>query len=303
MAKKSFKKTVSEVFAKAGLVETGKVGGTVSVEVRDADPLEYVAESALEDEDAFPPAPDVPLTAQARTKEDLWREHIGRRITETYVELDGLQDDLADKETTANEARLAVADVKAEISGLNAKLKSYAGQMRDIQNGTFSPPLFDKHTGEVLAPANRAAVGPVAVDPGESAGLEALGLSDSLRTKLAESQLAKEVKLQTVADLERAIAADEWWYRKIKGLGLTHAEKVIDAIVAYRAAHPLPVADDGRVKQCTSADCREDDSHGLFVPGEKPGDLAHCPVCGNAKFWELVDPTEDTGPVDDADDE
>ena len=209
MAKKSFQKQVCgkaqaavdemrQALAKSGDIESAtlRIGNDPPVTIFEREP---------------PDSPTLNDSPHLRTQEDRWREHVGRRITEVYVELDALQDDLAEKQAALGQAMLELKDAKTEIAGMAAKLKSYAGQMRDIQNGTFSPPLFDKETGEVLAPAKRASseanAGASPPDPAETASLEVLGLSESFRQKLAESQLAKEVPLKTVADLERAIAA------------------------------------------------------------------------------------------------
>ena len=88
-----------------------------------------------------------------RTQEDIWRAHIGRKILVQYVSLDALQDDAAAVQAKIDAAKLELSDIKAEIAGVNATLKNYVGQMRDIERGTFQPPLFDRVTGETLAPA------------------------------------------------------------------------------------------------------------------------------------------------------
>ena len=225
-----------------------------------------------------------------RTQEDIWRAHIGRKILVQYVSLDALQDDAAAVQAKIDAAKLELSDIKAEIAGVNATLKSYVGQMRDIERGTFQPPLFDRVTGETLAPAkNGGALEPDAGGSLEIGRLIDHGLTGSMISALEGSQLAKEVPLKTVRDLERAIAADEWWFRKIKGFGETKVEKLIDALCLFRKENPIAAESDDRVKACTVPGCREEPGRGIYVRDEVLK-IELCPVCGSKDKWELIEP-------------
>lgn len=282
---KTLTKQCDELFEKAGLKKVGKVGGTTILAPAerpdsgdlDSEPV-LIDEPPIEEEDRI-----------LRTQEDKWRAHIGRRIAAEYLELEKLQGDLADKEAELNDVKSDVSDVKAEIAGVNAKLKSYAGQMRDIERGTFSPPLFDKHTGETLAPAKTSGVS--LPDVGmicEIGRLMDYGLTGSMIAAISESQLAKTIPLTTIHDLEKAIAADEWWMKKIKGFGDTKVEKLIDALVMFRKENPIPSGEpDNRVKACSVPGCREEPSRGIYAANEE-GTVC-CPVCGSKDKWELIE--------------
>lgn len=252
----------------------------------------------------------------SRSQNDRWREYVSGQMLDQVMENEDLKAEMREREETLSEARISAREQEKLVVAGEAKLTALALDMVKIERGTYTPPLFDGE-GNVLAPGKSSSLadsaGPVMPDPGETAGFEALGLSAAFRAKLEESQLAKEVKLKTVADLERAIAADEWWHRKIKGMGLTNVEKVIDAIVYYRADNPVPTPDDGRRKQCLKVACQEHYTHGLFVASFTKGNPDECPVCGNDGFFQLVNPLEyqaeealedqDTGPVDDSEEE
>lgn len=226
----------------------------------------------------------------SRTCWDVWREQIGDAICDTIDRLRSLTDDLKDLKQEEKEARDRVAEQKESVLTLERQLRELATDMKRVKDGSYTPRAKQQALPFQAGQADSA--GSVRPDPGETAGFEALGLSESFRAKLAESQLAKEVKLKTVADLERAIAGDEWWHKKIKGVGKTKLDDLLDAIVTYRAEFPVPTADDGRRKQCTDIDCQQHYSHGLFVASFTQGAPDECPKCGNHKFWQLVDPAE-----------
>lgn len=240
--------------------------------------------SAVSDEEQEP---------KERTQEDKWRAHIGKQIAELFSELSDLQEKLADRESNLTEAKKAVTEVGAELAGLNAKIKHYACQMRDIENGTFSPPLSDKHTGETLAPAKKGSASvPDVAGICELGRLIDYGLTGAMINRIEGSQLAKTFPLTTVRDLEQAIAADEWWFKKIKGFGETKVDKLIDALAMFRKENPVPSGEpDNRVKACTVPGCREEPSRGIYVRDEQLK-IELCPVCGSKDQWELVDPAE-----------
>lgn len=292
MSKKSLTEKDSEVFSKAGLVEIGKAGDTTILgKLRPSvsaggNTITGQQPNVVPAELVEPAEGDV----GSRTCWDVWREQIGDAICDTIDRLRSLNDDLKDLKEEEKEARDRVADQKESILSLEHQLRELATDMKRVKDGSYTPQAKQQALPFEADQADSA--GPVRPDPGETAGFEALGLSEAFRAKLEESQLAKEFKLKTVADLERAIAADEWWHKKIKGVGKTKLDDLTDSIVAYRATHPIPTADDGRRKQCIKVACQQHDTHGLFVASFTKGKPDECPVCGNDGFFQLVDPLE-----------
>lgn len=276
---KSVLKDVKEAMLESGL-------DSVTVEIGESGPITLKNESGEIIED---------VPEASRSQKDRWREYLGGQMLEQVIENEALKAEMRSREETLSDARNAAREQEKLVVAGEAKLTALALDLVKIERGTYTPPMFDSD-GNVMATAKPSdqlgSSGPKMADPGETAGFEALGLSESFRSKLSESQLAKEVKLKTVADLERAIAADEWWHKKIKGVGKTKLDDLLDAIVAYRAEYPIPVADDGRRKQCTSFDCQQHYTKGLYVEPFFKGDPTECPVCGGNKFWHLVDPDE-----------
>jgi hypothetical protein len=205
-------------------------------------------------------------------------------MVEQVVENEQARTVLADLEAKATAARKAARDQEAIVEAGEKKLNGLAMDMVAIEQGKFVPPMFDDQ-GEALAlpgePQQAAATaGP---DPAATTPLKALLISESKLEKLLGSQLAAERKLETIADLERAMQSDPLWSQKIKGVGPSGIDGIVDALVKWRSTHPVPGDADGRVKQCIYEECQQHDSAGIFDP-----ELDQCPVCGG-KFFELVD--------------
>lgn len=225
-----------------------------------------------------------PPPAQLQTREDRWRKYVADQMVDTMVEVDELNSELSTLQLKEDEAKEAVKEKKSEIAGCNAKLRHFASQMRDIRDGKFVPPLFDKFTGETLALPVDVASDPAAAgsaDPGDDHPIGILtqfGITARMVELLEESQLAQECRLKTIGDLKRVMAIDAWWHKKVKGFGDTKINLLTDALTAHQQANSLA---DARPQRCTFEAC-----HGaIFVDGK-------CPKCGNSMYFERVDPDE-----------
>lgn len=230
-----------------------------------------------EHESIQPPAP------QLRTREDVWREHVSEQMISALVEIDDLNQELGELKQKAVQAKDDVEEKKDEISGCYAKIRHYTAQMRDIKEGRFTPPLFDKVTVQILAmPAESKSDDGSA--PGDSHSLSILtdyGITTSMVETLLDSQLASEVKLTTIGHLKKIMAVDPLWHRKVKGFGEVKINLLTDALIKHQQAFS---EQDTRPKRCTFQKCEG----AIFVDGK-------CPKCGNPLYFERVDSDEKPG--------
>jgi hypothetical protein len=158
-------------------------------------------------------------------------------------------------------------DEKEHFKGLQADVNEVAERIEEISNGTYQPPLLFKKPTDGAGEATAA-------DPADAADLAELiefGVTSKQVELLTESQLAKELPLKTVGDLFRAIAADQWWFKKVKGLGETKRDALINATIAYREKFPVPDGDT-RQKQCKDCDT-------IY-----PQTAGECPKCSSPYF-------------------
>ena len=237
---------------------------------------------------------------QLRTQSDFHRESIGHEIVQVADDLRQARDELERLRTIAKDAKSDADEQSEEVSSLNSQLTQLALDMARVEDGTYEP----RATQQTLPFASKTTTRVTTL--AESAPLAELlkhGCPKGLISSLASSQLAAERKLETVGDLLAAIQADDYWYKKIKGMGDERKDKLIDAITAWGQANPEPAVEDGRRKQCTHADCQKSYTHGLFVESFTKGEPTECPVCGNNQFWQLVDPAQfaDDSEADDTD--
>jgi len=150
-----------------------------------------------------------------------------------------------------------ITDAKDDLKEMRDRLKRREEErdeihhhLADIENGCYQPGLFqqnDKPHPDLNGPdadlsgATQRARQQLG-DVGAIAPLAELikhGLTEKQVEMLEGSALATERKLKTVADLEAAIRGDEWWHKKIRGFGVDKVDKVIDALIAYRAKYPV----------------------------------------------------------------
>ena len=86
------------------------------------------------------------------------------------------------------------------------------------------------------APATHQA--PPGIDPGQAADLSVLRISAGRLEKLREETLPGGRRVATVADLEALI--NQGRLQQVKGIGLAAVDAITDALVAWRAQHPVP---------------------------------------------------------------
>jgi len=247
--------------------------------------------------------------APVRTPQDVWREQIGEQITALSDRLTEETQSLKEYEVDKKAVDDNLKEQREVIRELETELRELALDMKRVRDGVYTPRAKQQALPFATATTQRVAT---LADAAPLSDLLKHGCPKGLVSSLGSSQLSAERKLETVGDLLAAINADPQWYLKVKGMGEERREKLIDALTSWGQANPEPDTDT-RQKQCTSADCQEDPSRGIFASGDKPGDLARCPVCGNSTYFQLVDPLEyqgeealedqDTGPVDDSEEE
>lgn len=221
---------------------------------------------------------------QLRTQNDLYRESIGHEIVRVAESLREAREELDRLKTIAKDAKSDVDEQSEEVSSLNGQLTQLAMDMARVEEGTYEPratqqtlPFGSQTTQRVATAADQASLAELLIH----------GCPKGLISSLASSQLAAERKLETVGDLLAAIQADDYWYKKIKGMGEERREKLIDAITAWGQANPEPEVSDHRVKQCLRTDCHELPSRGIFFTDSHGVEC--CQDCGST-YFELIDP-------------
>lgn len=232
------------------------------------------------------PKQDAP-PAEIRTRADRYREYIGNQITAAFVELDDERVVLDELQTKLEGARGKVREQESLISATNAKLRHYASQMRDINKGCFTPPLFDRVTGQIVAVAVDSSAEPSSAksDAAPLVALKEYGITQTMVDLIEKSQLASDCRLATIGDLKKAITLDQWWHRKIKGFGEAKVNLLLDALVKFEDHHK---PEDTRPRRCTFHQCKG----ALFVDGK-------CPNCGNTLYFERIDPESEPQPAAD----
>ena len=63
---------------------------------------------------------------------------------------------------------------------------------------------------------------------------------------MTEKQLdiLKAAEINTIADLEKRMREDEWWHKKLKGIGEDKINRLTDTLLAYRLVYPVPTEPD-----------------------------------------------------------
>ena len=103
--------------------------------------------------------------------------------------------------------------------------KKLAELMRAIDEAHNGQDLLFDEDGEPTAATNG--------HPAGKTPLSAIGLTEKQVEKFAAAEIG------TVEELEARMASDEWWHRKIKGVGESTIDKISDKLVEYRKAHPV----------------------------------------------------------------
>ena len=153
------------------------------------------------------------------------------------------------------------------LSSLNSKLETKVSTWGKIQSNFSS---LQDAAGKLMDAAFWNATKGSSSDD-TSVGISTSSLAAPGSFSVNVSQLAKEQPLKTVGDLFRAIAADQWWFKKVKGLGEQKRDALINATIAYREKFPVPDGDT-RQKQCKDCDT-------LY-----PQAVGECPQCQSPYF-------------------
>jgi hypothetical protein len=251
-----------------------------------------------------------PAAPPPRSDQDVWREQIGHAISAAWGDLDARRSELAALKDELKTLKGDVDDKAAECTELETQIRQYALDMKRVDDGTYTPRAkqqalpFDASAApaaqEAHATASAAGRVETIADGTPLARLEAYGCKKGLLSALQSSQLSNERKLESIGDMLRAMQADDGWQYKVRGMGPERLNMLLDAITAWSLENPEPVADDGRVRQCNDLDCHAHASRGIFVDGPGRPVGGQCPVCGNARFWSLIDPTPEPAGGEDA---
>lgn len=159
------------------------------------------------------------------TKADEYRRAVSAELSSAMRRLHNATRDWEALKEGAKEAKASVEVAQQRVNRL-------ADELRDIELGQYQPALVECANGQ---PA------PIP-DPNPLEALTAYGVT----AKQVEMLQQSELELKTVEGLERAISEDEWWHKKVKGMGQTKIDGLIDALVKFREANPIaePEADE-----------------------------------------------------------
>lgn len=217
-----------------------------------------------------------------RTQQDHYRETVGQRASEVASRLRSESELLAELKDEFKLAKDSVDDQKELISSLENDLRQLALDMAAIEDGTYTPAAKQQQL-----PFGQSEPEPAAPPAGHDSPLAELvkyGCPTVLINLLGESQLSGERKLETIADLLSAIAADPFWFKKVKGMGEERCHALSLAIAAWSDDHK---PEDTRRKQCNNDDCQAQPSKGIFETTVNPA--GECPECGETEYFHRID--------------
>lgn len=154
-------------------------------------------------------------------------------------------------------AKQDVKDWKTEMDASQIRINALSDDLAALEDGTYQPKLFDRNghantNGATHNGNGKVEKGPQPVDAGAAMHIAALaqfGLTENQCKKLVESEL----EIRTIGKLEKLMREDEWWMRKIKGVGTDTTDKITDALLAFRKKHPVPSADEPEAPKDTTA--------------------------------------------------
>jgi len=131
--------------------------------------------------------------------------------------------DRRDNYETASEA---AKGAKKAMEAAQETLNELVGELDEaINNETWQARLPLTYDAPSEIPAD---------DPAKSASVENL-VAHGISQKQAEKLI--EADIETIGELERRIREVNGWFRKVKGIGESVADKIADAIVSWRDAH------------------------------------------------------------------
>lgn len=190
-------------------------------------------------------------------------------------------------------AKQSVKDWKTEADASQIRINNLSDDLAALEDGTYQPKLFTRNGEAAKASGNgkpttpAASTGPQKVDTGAAQPIAVLA-EFGLTVKQCEKLAASELELTTVGNLEAAMRADEWWHRKVKGVGTDTIDKVTDALLEFRKKHPVPSADDDD-KPETPKDAESTPKGAGYPDRNAPGGED----CGNVNRYEFAhEPTK-----------
>jgi len=135
-----------------------------------------------------------------------------------------------DSDGLSGEKALYVNGVKTEVPGGDV-----AGFIVNDAVKTLSP-ATPFPISELGSKAIKKTVGAIAFDAAKEQD-DVIGLSDAQIEKLIEAEMT------TVEGLEKWIAEDANWNRKISGFGAKAIDRISSTIVAFRRVNPIPAVE------------------------------------------------------------
>lgn len=167
-------------------------------------------------------------------------EMLAQVITNTVDEITRFMPNIAEAEERLEAASEEQKKAKKSVEASHLHLAMLCRRLADAKNGKYQPELpFDGNQGDGAGDAPQKKL--PKVDQGAAMAIHVLA-DHGLTDKMCETLESHDVK--TVGQLELLMRTDEWWHRKIKGFGGERIDRTVDALCAFRRAHPVPSADD-----------------------------------------------------------
>jgi hypothetical protein len=173
---------------------------------------------------------------------DLWQEDIERaeqNVRRREAIVNGLKEELKQAKKLFDESvailRATVREHPDEATLPFADYASPAGDTGATGNVDIDDDEDEDETAEIETSTSTTLAD--TADTAGQADISELGLTE----KECEKFYAADIR--TVADLESRMRSDEWWHRKIKGVGQAKVDRVTDLLFAYRRENPVPEDD------------------------------------------------------------
>jgi len=199
------------------------------------------------------------MATKTLTKADEYRRRVSKELSEAHERLGKANRKL-------EHAKSHLRGAKGDVDSAQADVNELVEQLRDIQNGNYQPTLFDKKPSANGKATKKLAAN--APDDGTATPIETLA-DHGLTTKQCEKLRESELEIATIGDLETCMREDEWWHKRVKGFGPTNIDKLTDALLSFRKAHPVPSPDEAE-----SIDRQNDDASAAYTDRSAPGGTA-----------------------------
>ena len=173
-------------------------------------------------------APPVEAAPTPRSQKAETREQAVARLQSGLHEVRAT---FLERQADFNDKSEAAKCAKKSLESAQDTLNDLIGELDDALSSNVwqarLPLNYDATVEIVESPASE-------VDPAKTAAVSELvkhGISEKQAEKLVDSDV------ETVAELEQRIRDINGWFRKIKGIGESAADKISDALIAWRAAN------------------------------------------------------------------